>query len=573
MLDKQLFRLSGIRQVMMMLAGLTLLQAFVVLGQGYFLAIAITNSWQRQPFSAIVSPLIAFIICYALRQLLNWSKETLADHFAANQSQALQQQLLERLYLLGPRAVAQSGTGKMVTLALDGIPETKNYLQLILIKALNLSIIPWVLVVFVLFLNLRAGIILILMFPIIILFMVILGLAAKTTAETQYAGFEQMSNHFIDSLRGLRTLQLVGKSRQYAKNVFAVSETYRTQTMAVLRIANLSSFALDFFTTLSIAVVAVFLGLDLLNGKILLLPAMATLILAPEYFTPLREFGSDYHATLDGKNAMNAVFEVLDQPVHQAQETLTLPEWQADSDLTLSDIDLAYNEQAGLSVDHIDLHGYQKVAIIGPSGAGKSTLLSLIGGFLAPQSGTIDVLGHTLPHLGQPAWQQQVSYIPQHPYIFAASVGDNIRFYQPNADDAAVQAAVNAAGLTSWLATLPDGLQTRIGEGGRGISGGQAQRIALARTLLDTQRRVWLFDEPTAHLDIETEAELKQTMVPLFDQHLVIFATHRLHWLNQMNWVIVVADGRVTMQGKPAELAQNPDYQQLMTKLRGDFDV
>jgi len=572
MLDKQLFALSGIRQTLTVLAGLTLGQAFVILGQGYFLAQAIVLSWQRQPLSHLTSAIIGFALCFLARQGFNWLKSRVADRFASRNSQELQQQLLQHTFLLGPSLVAQQGTGNLVTMALDGMPEVQNYLQLILNKILNLSIVPWVLLIYVFFENLTAGITLLLMFPVIILFMVILGLAAQKKSDEQYAGFQAMSNHFIDSLRGLKTLQLLGMSRKYADNVYQVSEDYRKQTMSVLTIAMLSGFALDFFTTLSIAVVAVFLGLDLMNGVMPLFPAMVTLILAPEYFTPLREFGSDYHATLDGKNALTAVNDILAQPV-PAQQTETLTPWQADSTLQLHDVTVDYSDERQLQFDDLTLHGNQKVALIGPSGAGKSTLLNVLGGFLDPASGTLSVDGVALNSLRHADWQSQLSYIPQSPYIFAASVADNIRFYQPQASDADVEAAVAAAGLTSWLSTLPDGLQTRIGEGGRGISGGQAQRIALARTLLDTQRRIWLFDEPTAHLDIETEAALKETMLPLFTDRLVIFATHRLHWLNQMDWVVVIDDGAIVMQGKPADLAQDEKYQQLITKLRGDFDV
>jgi len=572
MLDKQLFALSGIRQTLTVLAGLTLGQAFVILGQGYFLATAIVQSWQRQPLSHLTGAIIGFAACFLARQVLNWAKSRVADNFASKNSQDLQQQLLQHLYLLGPSVAAQQGTGNLVTMALDGMPEVQNYLQLILNKILNLSIIPWILLIYVFFKNLTAGITLLLMFPVIILFMVILGLAAQSKSEEQYAGFQAMSNHFIDSLRGLKTLQLLGMSRKYADNVYQVSEDYRKQTMGVLRIAMLSGFALDFFTTLSIAVVAVFLGLDLMNGVMPLFPAMVTLILAPEYFTPLREFGSDYHATLDGKNALTAVNEILAQPLPMVQ-TAPVAAWTAASQLQLHDVTVAYDDQQQLQFDQLQLHGYQKVALIGPSGAGKSTLLNVLGGFLDPSAGTITVGTQPLTSLRHADWQSQLSYIPQSPYIFAASVADNIRFYQPNANDAAVNQAVVAAGLDQWLAMLPDGLQTRIGEGGRGISGGQAQRIALARTLLDTDRRIWLFDEPTAHLDIETEAALKATMLPLFDDRLVIFATHRLHWLNQMDWVVVIDDGQIVMQGTPTDLAQKADYQQLITKLRGDFDV
>lgn len=580
MIDKRLLRLPGMRRIMTMLAGLALVQAFVILFQGRFLALGIVHSWSLKTLHGLWPFIWAFAGAFTLRQLVTWVRNALAERFARQTAGQLQSQLLTHLFALGPQVVAKEGTGNLVTMALDGIPETQNYIELILNKILNMSITPWVLLIYIIMQNWLAGVALLLMFPVIILFMIILGYAARDKSESQYAGFQLMSNHFIDSLRGLKTLQLMGISHQYADNVYSVSENYRKQTMGVLRIAMLSSFAMDFFATLSIAVIAVFLGIDLLNGKVPLYPAMVSLILAPEYFMPIREFGSDYHATLNGKNALNAILDVLATPAAPAGPALpSFTGWQTDSKLTMTALSRTYAGRGGVQDVSVALTGPQTVAIIGPSGSGKSTLLNLIGGFLQPDAPATEAAtppftlnGTPLSAMSRAAWQDHLSYIPQAPYIFADTIAANIRFYQPTANAAAVTAAATKAGLADWVNTLPAGYDTRIGEGGRGISGGQAQRIALARTLLDDQRQIWLFDEPTAHLDIETEAALKDTLVPLFQNRLVIFATHRLHWLNQMDWVIVLAEGRVVAQGKPADLAaHSPEYQELVKKMRGEM--
>ena len=575
MIDKTLMRLSGMKRIMTMLAGFALVQAFVILLQGKFLAEGIVHSWNRQSLAGLWLPLGLFATAFVIRQLIVWVRNRIGARFAMTSSAWLQAQLLKHLYALGPAAVAKEGTCNLVTMALDGIPEAENYIELILNKILNMSIIPWVLVAYIWYENWLTGFTLLIMFPIIILFMVILGLAAQDKSESQYAGFQKMSNHFIDSLRGLKTLQLMGISRQYVNNVYDVSEDYRKQTMGVLRIAMLSTFALDFFTTLSIAVVAVFLGIKLMDGTIPLYPAMVALILAPEYFMPIRDFGTDYHATLNGKNAMKAIWQVIDQPL--PTDTNVLPafsRWRAQDTVTINHLDFTYpNERAGIQNANLQFTGTEKVAIIGASGSGKSTLLNLIGGFLQPQKAAMTVRGTKVPHMTQAAWQDHLSYIPQDPYLFADTITANIRFYRPDASDEDVKQAAEAAGLSHWIETLADGYATRIGEGGRGISGGQAQRIALARTLIDTNRSIWLFDEPTAHLDIETEAELKETLVPLFKNRLVIFATHRLHWLNQMDRVIVVDGGKIIAEGTPSELAaHSKPYQALVHEMRGEFN-
>ncbi len=574
MIDKRLLRLSGTKKVLLMLAGLTVVQAFMILFQGKFLAQAIVNSWRLKALVWLYQPMLFFFLALLGRHLLNWLKSHVLDRYASQASADLQQRLLTKLFHLGPSLVAKQGTGNMVTMALEGIDQVENYMTLILNKMLNMMLIPWILLIYIFTLDARSGWILLVVVPIVILFMIILGFAARDKADKQYAGYQQLANHFVDALRGLATLKLLGISEQYADNVYQVSESYRKRTMNVLRIAILSTFALDFFTTLSIAIVAVFLGLALLNGQIPLFPALATLILAPEFFLPLRDFSSDYHATLDGKNAMQAVFTILELPQPQQRQLLTAaPAWTADSTLAFNKVDVSYpgSNEADLAAVSFSVHGYHKIGVIGESGSGKSTLINTLGGFLQPEKGEIKINGQVVPHLSQEQWQQNFVYLPQKPYLFHATIGENIAFYQPTASTAAIEQAAARAGLSDWLTTLPAGLATVIGEGARGVSGGQGQRIALARAFLDSQRRILLLDEPTAHLDIETEAALKETMMPLFADHLVFFATHRLHWMQQMDYVFVIQQGRLVEQGTPTQLqAQNGAYVSLMAQMRGE---
>ncbi|MFT8616145.1 MAG: thiol reductant ABC exporter subunit CydD, partial [Lentilactobacillus hilgardii] len=424
---------------------------------------------------------------------------------------------------------------------------------------------------YILFLRWEQAIFLFIIFPVIILFMVILGLAAQSKADRQYEGYQRLSNHFVDTLRGLPTLKQLGLSKRYADNVFDVSESYRKETMSTLRIALTSTFALDFFTTLSIAVVAVFLGFDLLDGKVMLLPALTILVLAPEYFLPIRNFANDYHATLNGKNALSAVLEVLNEPEMNQTDELTDFKWQKDATLKFTKMAFTYPnaDKPALKDVSVTIQGMKKIGIIGASGSGKSTLINIIGGFLAPdKKGQIEINGQSLPHLNQKAWQRNFLYIPQNPYLFHATLAQNIAFYVDHVTPESINHAARRAGLNEWIKTLPDGLDTMIGEGARTVSGGQAQRIALARAFLDTNRKVLLFDEPTAHLDIETEAALKKDILPVFDNHLVFFATHRLHWISEMDYVLVIDHGQIVEQGTPEELnAKNGRYVKLRSEM------
>ncbi|MFB8624299.1 thiol reductant ABC exporter subunit CydD [Enterococcus casseliflavus] len=555
MIDKQIMKLPGMKQLLGLLAGLSFLQALFIIGQAYGLARAITGLWEGRPLEEQWGWILLFFCSFIARQAVIYFRSKRLDDYSYQQAADLRDQLLEKLFRVGPQIAQQQGTGNVTTMVLEGINQVENYLKLILAKIMNMSIIPWVILALVFYLDWESGLVLLLVFPLIIIFMIILGYAAQSKAEKQYRTFQLLSNHFIDSLRGIDTLKLFGVSKKYGKSIFASSERFRKATMASLKVGILSTFALDFFTTLSIAVVAVLLGLRLINEGILLFPALTILILAPEYFLPIRDFSSDYHATLDGKNAMTAVTEILHQPEAQVP-AVTVPRWQEDAQLTIDQLAFSYEEKAALTDINLNVTGFKKIGIIGLSGSGKSTLINTLSGFLVPDSGEITLGGAKTTALRQASWQEQLIYIPQNPYIYRLTLQENVAFYQPTATKEAVLKAIEVAGLTELLAELPQGLDTMLGEGERHLSGGQAQRIALARAFLDQQRKILLFDEPTAHLDIETEVALKERMLPLMENRLVFFATHRLHWMKEMDEIIVMDQGRIVEQGTLAQLQQ-----------------
>ena len=223
---------------------------------------------------------------------------------------------------------------------------------------------------------------------------------------------------------------------------------------------------------------------------------------------------------------------------------------------------------------NLNLTGFQKVGIIGPTGAGKTTLMRILAGFLTPhlKEDNFTINGQNLVQLNQKNWQNQITYIPQDPFMFATSIKENLTFYNPNASQKEIDTALKATDLNNFVASLKDGLNTRIGENGRGISGGQKQRIALARAFLAKDRKILFFDEPTAHLDIETEYELKEPMKKLMENHLVFFTTHRLHWLNDMDWCLVIENGEIVEQGTPSDLAKNGTlFKKLTQPLKEDL--
>ncbi|EOH92810.1 thiol reductant ABC exporter, CydD subunit [Enterococcus haemoperoxidus ATCC BAA-382] len=574
MIDKAILKMPKIKNIMILLAGFSFLQAVFIIGQAFYLSKAVVGLWEGGQLRDQLLNILVFFLFYTGRHVVTYLREKMLDTFSYDRSRELREALLQKVFRLGPTVVQKNGTGNMITMALEGISQAENYLHLILMKIMNMMIIPWIILIFVFTLDVRSGVVLLVVFPMIIIFMIILGYAAQSKADKQYKAFQILSNHFIDSLRGLDTLKLFGLSKKYAGSIYNTSERFREATMSTLKIAILSTFALDFFTTLSVAVVAVFLGLSLLEGGILLFPALTTLILAPEFFLPVRDFASDYHATLDGKNSFQAIQAVLDLPEMTETDRLTLEDWTALSELSAEQLTFQYEEATQPALKGLDFtaKGYQKIGVIGASGSGKSTLINVLSGFLAPDAETtkIEVDGQSIPHFLQKDWQKQVLYIPQSPYIFQDTLANNVRFYTPEATDEQIIAAVQLVGLETLVAELTDGLNTVIGESGRMLSGGQAQRVALARAFLDKTRRILLFDEPTAHLDIETEVELKERMLPLMEDHLVFFATHRLHWMAEMDYILVMDKGQLVEAGTLAELTEkNGYYVKLVNQMRG----
>jgi ATP-binding cassette subfamily C protein CydD len=564
-MDKSLFSYTGIKPILAGLTVLTILQGVAIIFQAYFLADSISSLFGGDLFRHVIAKLSIFFLALIIRQVLTFVKKKIAYRFAVNTSVHVRESVLKKLFLLGPGFVREEGSGQTVTLIMEGIIKFRRYLELFLPKLINTSIIPAVVCLFIFFENIRSAIILIIASPILIVFMIILGLAAREKANRQYESYQMLSNHFVDSLRGLETLKYLGLSRNHIEKIQFVSEQYRKSVMSTLRIAFLSTFALEFFTMLSIATVAVFLGLGLINGTMDLKPALTILILAPEYFLPIREVGADYHATLDGKEVGKKIQEILDKECSEIGQH-PIPIWNSTCVFSLRNVGLKYADH-DKGLEHIDftVEGTKKVGIIGASGAGKSTLIDLLSGFLTATEGEFVIDGEKFKSLVQKDWQKQVTYIPQHPYLFSDTVLNNIRFYSENSTEDEVKKAVRAAGLTEVIHSLPDGLNTHVGEGGRTLSGGQEQRIAIARAFLG-KRPILLLDEPTAHLDIETEYELKETMKKLFKGKLVFFATHRLHWMLDMDLILVLDHGKLVEMGTHQQLMEKQGFYYKLVK-------
>ncbi|PAD84136.1 thiol reductant ABC exporter subunit CydD [Niallia circulans] len=553
-MDKNLLKLTGIKPILATIGILTIVEGAAIILQAKWLAEIIASLYNGEAYQEQYVKIILFLLAFLGRHFLHTIQQNIATAFAEKTSKELRLQLMQKLFELGPKFTKKQGSGNIATLVLEGISQYKTYLELFLPRMLATGIVPGMIILYVYWNDWLSGVILTVTTPILIGFLILVGMAASSQMNRQLATYKILSNHFLDSLRGLETLKFLGRSKQHSGNIEKVSEQYRGATMKTLRLAFLSSFSLDFFTSLSVAVVAVNLGLRLINGDLVLLPALMILILAPEFFLPVRMVGADYHATLDGKEAGDAI-----QTIIQTQKSTKMTGQSISLGnnpfLTFDHVTFQHHpkEKATLKNLSFTIDGYKKIGVVGESGAGKSTLIDLLSGFSQHCAGSISVNGVSLPSLMTEEWRQLTTYIPQAPYIFSMTLRENIAFYHPDATDEEIIQTLKATGLYDIYTTFPNGLDEILGDGGRNLSGGQEQRIALARAFL-TNRKIMLLDEPTSHLDIETEFELKEMMLPLFNEKLVFLATHRLHWMKEMDSIIVMDQGTIVETGTHEEL-------------------
>ena len=584
MFDKRLFALPGAKSAIAWCIATSLLLAALMVGQAAALAWALTLLWGGSALSGVAAQLGAFALCFMGKQAASNIQAKQLELFAAARTEEFRQELSKRLYEGGAPLTQKLGTGAASTLCLDGIDNIEHYLSTALPRTVALVTVPFVLLAVIVFQDWVSALIALLVFPAIILQMVLIGSTAQEEAGKQHREYQRLANHFIDSLRGIDTLKYFGRSNEQADRVYRTSEKFRIATMKTLRTATLSGAVLDAFSTISLAAVAVMLGFRLVDGSITLLPALFVLVIMPDYFRPIREFASDYHATLNGKNTLTQVLEVLRCSAETAakKESRTpglqvdapkLEPWQKLSVLTFEHIGISYEGETALKDVSCSFGGFRKYGIVGPSGCGKTTLAQLLAGVVQPTQGSIVVNNHAIETLSMSSWKKQVAYLPQSPHIFSTTLRNNLTFYQPDATEEEIAHALELVGLTSLVAELPKGLDTVVGEGGRSLSGGQSQRVALARAVLHRTCRVLVFDEPTAHLDIETEWELKQRMLPLMEGKLVFFATHRLHWLSEMDEILLLEDGQVRDFGSYEALSKASSFAYLSSHEKESGDV
>jgi len=534
--------------------------ALLAVAQAALLATGITAVFQRgADLNDLRGLLIGLAAVIAVRAGLSW----LQDVAAQRSGQAVKAQLRQRLFAhvarLGPGWLTTERSGELTALATRGVDALDIYLARYLPQLLLAVIAPAVVLAWVLPADLIAGLTIALTLPLIPLFMVLVGLSVAHRTQRQVRSLAVMSHHFLDLVAGLPTLKLFGRAKAQARAIMDVTGEHRRATMGTLRLAFLSSLVLEVLATISVALVAVGIGLRLVSGSLDLRTALLVLILAPEAYLPLRQLGAQYHASAEGLVAAGRVFEVLETKAPPQPPDRPVPVLVAGGWLRWQGVSVTFPGRAGPALTGLDLtaHCGEVVALVGPSGSGKSTALAIALGFVSPDVGRVTVGttdGDVNPAtLGRTAWLRLVSWLPQNPYLVAGTVAENVRLGRPDASEAEVRAALALARAEDVVDALPNGLDTVVGDGGRDLSTGQRQRLALARVYLKNAPIV-LLDEPTAGLDAATERAVVEGIRSHARGRIVVVAAHRPA-------LLALADRTVALPGRdrPESAPQGPD--------------
>ncbi|MFB6980701.1 thiol reductant ABC exporter subunit CydD [Streptomyces scopuliridis] len=514
--------------------------AGLVIAQAMLIAEVVVGAFQRGfDGSDLRTPLLLLVAVAAGRGLVSWLTELAAHRASAAVKSELRGRLLERAAELGPGWLSGQRIGSLVALATRGVDALDDYFARYLPQLGLAVVVPVAVLARIVTEDWVSAAIIVVTLPLIPLFMILIGWATQARMDRQWRLLSRLSGHFLDVVAGLPTLKVFGRAKAQAESIRTITSEYRQATLRTLRIAFLSSFALELLATLSVALVAVTIGMRLVHGELDLYTGLVVLVLAPEAYLPIRQVGAQYHAAAEGLSAAEEIFTVLETEP-PAGGTGEVP---GALRLELDGVTVRHQGRAEPSLDAATLtvEPGETVALVGPSGIGKTTLLNVLLGFAAPDEGRVRVDGRDLASLDLERWRERIAWVPQRPYLFAGTIAENVRLARPDADDAAVRDALRDAGAYDFVAALPDGPDTALGEDGAGLSAGQRQRLALARAFL-ADRPLLLLDEPTAALDGETEAGIVEAVRRLAVGRTVLLVVHRPALLAVADRVVTLAE-------------------------------
>ncbi len=516
-----------------------------VIGGAFLDRVPAGRSWRLLGLFALVS---------LARVLVQWGRTAVASGLARGVKVDVRARLLRHLHTLGPLRQQQMSAGETTWLATEGVGRLEAWFGEYLPQLISAAFIPVTILAFVLPTEWLTGLVLLLTAPLIPMFMVLIGDVARTRTREQWLVLSRLSGHFLDALQGLTTLKMLGRAREETRHIARASDLFRRRTMGVLRVAFLSALTLELVATISTAVVAVEVGLRLLHGRMTFEPALFVLILAPEFYLPLRLLGVRFHAGMHGVEAAARIFAILElEPPPVAVRGRPLP--PGPPHVVFRGVTAGYADRDGHAVRGIDLAitPGETVVLAGPSGAGKSTVARLLLRELEPVEGEILAGGVPIAEIPVEHWLERIGWVPQRPHLFDGTLAENLRLARPDATEGQMERALRAARLDSWYRGLRDGLHARLGEEAHRLSDGERQRLALARAFLK-DAPLLILDEHVSNLDPENDRRLQEVLREMAPERSVLIIAHRLSTIMAADRLVVLEEGAVAAAGRPADL-------------------
>lgn len=549
------------------------LNGFLLIAQCWLLAqILNATAIEHQPLSTVWGYLAGMVGLFFVRAGVNYASQRFTFEAGARLRTELRARLFEHIHALGPAWSRNQRSGARATEVVDGVEALDKYFSLYLPQMQLAIIIPAAILVFVFPFDWVSGLILAITAPLLPVFMIIIGSQTEKLNRAQWRSLSRMGAHFFDMIEGLTTLKLFNAARREARFIGQIAEDYRLQTMKVLRVAFLSSMVLEFFAAISIAMVAVYVGFRLMYGEIHYLNGIFVLLLAPEFYLPLRSMGTQFHARMDALGAVEPIIELLDtKSAYTHSGTVPLLINKAPQ-INFSRLYFSYPNRDRVIRDlNLELRAGTHTAIVGVSGAGKSTLGQLLLGFLSPSEGEILIDGQSLANCTPQSWHENVSWLPQNPTLFHGSIEENIALNpRLNGHQEALLKAAEDAYALDFIQRLPQGFQTIVGDRGQGLSGGEIQRIALARAFYK-DAPVVVLDEPSASLDPNSEQLITQAIARLSSGRTLLTIAHRLTTIEFSDQIVVLDEGNIIEQGTHDALMHiNGAYAERYRQYRSD---
>lgn len=554
----------------LLLLGLTcLVESLAIVGQAWFFGTLINNFiFSENTLHDERYTIIYLGIAIVVRLLAHYVQESVANRLGSAVKATFRERALEHMFKLGVQHKERHGD--VIHMLTDGLEQVDAYVARYIPQILYAIMIPLIMGIAIVDTLPIIGIILIITVPLIPFFMILIGKQADRLNKEQWERMSFLSGHFLDVLQGITTLKLFGRAKDQIKVIGRLSEEFKDSTLRVLRVAFLSALVLELVSTISTALIAVYLGLTLLDGKISFFSAFFILLLAPEFYTPFRQLGAAFHTGMAGKTSILKYEEFMNrQPsLPIGGQSQLKGKVQA---IEIKDLTFTYADSEN-GVQHISLEAKRNspIMLVGESGAGKSTIAHIIGGFLTAPKGSVTIDGLDLCDIDIEWWRQQITYVSQHPHIMKGTLRDVLSFGMNVSDEEIIEACKEVQ-LLDVINRQQDGLDTVIGEGGLGLSGGERQRVALVRAFL-RKGQVLILDEVTAHLDVKTEAIISSAIKRLMDNKIVIIIGHRLQTMHWASTLYVLKHGRIIQQGSYAKLlAVDGYFKDLVTSGLGEF--